>query len=63
MPACNAAGTLSCAISSTLRAMPDDAELLIFDDASDDGMHSAHRYVFGSLARADEADKPFTATS
>jgi glycosyltransferase involved in cell wall biosynthesis len=37
MPARNAVRTLSRAISSTLRAMPDDAELLIFDDASDNG--------------------------
>lgn len=36
MPAKNAASTIRTAISSTLRALPADAELLVFDDASSD---------------------------
>lgn len=37
VPVRNAAATVDLAIRSTLRAMPDDAELVVWDDASDDG--------------------------
>jgi len=37
LPARNAAGTIEAALRSTLRALPDDAEILVLDDASSDG--------------------------
>jgi glycosyltransferase involved in cell wall biosynthesis len=37
MPARDAAGTIGAALRSTLRALPDDAEILVLDDASRDG--------------------------
>jgi glycosyltransferase involved in cell wall biosynthesis len=37
MPVHNGAGTVMAAVKSTLRAMPESAELLIYDDASSDG--------------------------
>jgi glycosyltransferase involved in cell wall biosynthesis len=37
IPARNAAGTIESALRSTLRALPDDAEVLVLDDASSDG--------------------------
>jgi hypothetical protein len=37
IPARNAAGTVESAVRSTLRALPDDAEVLVLDDASQDG--------------------------
>jgi glycosyltransferase involved in cell wall biosynthesis len=37
IPARNAAGTVESAVRSTLRALPEDAEVLVLDDASDDG--------------------------
>jgi glycosyltransferase involved in cell wall biosynthesis len=36
MPVRNGAATIASAIGSTLRAMPEDAELVVWDDASDD---------------------------
>jgi glycosyltransferase involved in cell wall biosynthesis len=37
MPVRNGAATIASAVGSTLRAMPRDAELVVWDDASDDG--------------------------
>lgn len=37
MPAYNAERTVAAAVRSTLRAMPDDAELVVLDDGSSDG--------------------------
>ena len=37
VPARNAAGTIGSALRSTLTALPDDAEVLVLDDASSDG--------------------------
>jgi glycosyltransferase involved in cell wall biosynthesis len=36
VPARNAADTIESALRSTLRALPDDAEVLVLDDASSD---------------------------
>jgi len=46
MPAWNAESTIRAAIRSTLRAMPRDAEILVYDDASTDGT----RRVVGAVA-------------
>lgn len=37
MPAFNAKGTIGLAVTSTLRSMPRDSELVVFDDGSTDG--------------------------
>lgn len=41
MPAKNAASTIRHALSSTLRALPSDSEILVWDDASSDGTAEA----------------------
>ena len=45
MPARNAAATIGAALRSTLRALPADAELLVLDDASNDGTGEVARGI------------------
>ncbi|MBX3195274.1 MAG: glycosyltransferase family 2 protein [Microbacteriaceae bacterium] len=57
MPARNAAGTVLAAVRSTLRAMPAEAELLVLDDASDDGTGELVRGVGDARVRVIRSDE------
>lgn len=50
LPALNAEDTVARAVSSTLRALPADAELVVLDDGSTDD--TANRAVEGEAQRA-----------
>ena len=58
MPAKNAESTIRAAISSTLRALPSDAELLIFDDASSDQTSVVARSSGDSRVKVFSSDEP-----
>src|SRR5690606_28928335 len=51
MPAYNAASTITAAVRSTLRDLPQDAELVVLDDGSDDGTADAAQAAGDSRVR------------
>lgn len=58
IPVRNAASTVDLAVRSTLRAMPRDAEAVVWDDASDDGTLEALARIDDSRLRVMHAAEP-----